>query len=64
MSKIKMLIQMEMDKRTAMELADQYYAEAKSIQKNIDDMFKLAGEECGKTGRTIYEVLGVICNEI
>ena len=62
MSKIKSLIELEMDKRTAQELADQYYAEAKSIQKQIDDIFKCAREECGKTGQTIYEYLGV-CGE-
>ena len=59
MSKIKSLIELELDRRTALELADQYYAEAKSIQKEIDTIYKNAREECGKTGQTIYEYLGV-----
>ena len=59
MNNIKSLIQLEMDKRIAQELAEQYYAEAKSIQKQIDDIFKSAREECGKSGETIYNYFGV-----
>ena len=59
MSRVKSLIELEMDRRTALELADQYYAEAKSIQKEIDALFINAREECGKTGQTIYKYFEV-----
>lgn len=59
MSKIKTLIQLEMDILTAYELADRYYKEAKALEQERKDLFNIAREECGKSGQTIYEYLGV-----
>ena len=59
MSKIKTLIQLEFDRRLALEIADQHYSEAKQLQKEIDVLLKDAREECGRTGETIYGYFGV-----